>query len=87
MPVKTIIMCGFICLLMHAPAQAEGIESDAMDIELFEFLADWETDDGQWVEPSAFERSNEDSNPRLNKPGSDTGDFRMTTTQEGHYDH
>jgi len=25
------------------------------DAELLEFLADWETDDGQWVEPSSLE--------------------------------
>jgi hypothetical protein len=44
-------MCVLV-LLMSFPLQAE--EAGA-DLDLFEFLADWEADDGQWVEPSSLD--------------------------------
>jgi len=79
MPVKTSTLYFTIALLLCTPLHAEESIADVeiSDMELFEFIADWETDDGQWLEPSDFEK----------KTVNDNGDLHMTTTQEGHYDH
>ncbi len=85
MPAKTSILYFTVALLLCTPlctpAHAEKSTADVeiSDMELFEFIADWETDDGQWLEPSDFEEK------RIK--GSNDGDFHMTTTKEGHYDH
>jgi len=51
MPVKTLLMM-LVMMLISITARAG---TDAPDAELLEFLADWETTDGQWVEPSSLE--------------------------------
>jgi hypothetical protein len=56
------LLCVLALMLASFSVQAEEIEAD---IDFFEFLAEWETDDGQWVEPSSldFEQvSGEDEN-------------------------
>jgi len=88
MPVKTSLLYVTIALLICTPLFAEelttsrdGADLEASDMELFEFIADWESDDGQWLEPSNFEKK------AVQGKESDRGDFHMTTTQEGHYDY
>ena len=42
--------------LFHSPAFAEEV-----DLELLEFLGEWETDEGEWIDPNQFEEEeNED---------------------------
>lgn len=31
---------------------AEPVNGDMPDLEMLEFLADWETDNGQWIDPA-----------------------------------
>ncbi len=79
MPIKQIIICFFVSLLISTPLQSEESSANrvATEIELFEFIADWESNDGQWVEPSVFEQTK--------VKDVEAGDLPMTTTQEGHY--
>lgn len=79
MPVKSTTIFFFSLLLLSTSVQAEEPSINATDIELFEFIADWETNDGQWVAPSNFEQAQ----IREREPE----DVHMSTTQEGHYDH
>jgi len=79
MAIKYISISILLFLLMSSPLHAEEANPDIIttEIELFEFIADWESDDGQWVEPSVFEQTK--------VKDVEAGDLPMTTTQEGHY--
>ncbi|MFQ5518565.1 MAG: hypothetical protein ACE5E3_01050 [Mariprofundus sp.] len=72
------MLCLLAALFIAIPSQAEEAE---IDIDLLEFLADWESDDGEWMEPSAFENAESEGLESERMEG-----FRMKTTQEGHYE-
>ena len=38
------------------PEQATSEESEAPSLEFLEFLGDWETDDGEWIDPEELEQ-------------------------------
>ncbi|MCW8944639.1 MAG: hypothetical protein OQL27_07675 [Sedimenticola sp.] len=40
-------------ILMSSAVASEELP----DAELLEFLADWETEDGQWIDPTTLEQS------------------------------
>jgi len=40
-------------LLISSPIDAEELP----DAELLEFLADWESEDGQWIDPTTLEQA------------------------------
>jgi len=43
-------------LAISIPVQAEEPEGEAPPtLELLEFLAEWETDDGEWIDPAMLE--------------------------------
>ena len=45
-----------LMILLSPISQAETREDDAVpSLELLEFLAEWETDDGQWLDPETLE--------------------------------
>jgi len=52
-----------VIILISITARAEA---DAPDTELLEFLADWETADGQWIDPSSLEDSDGELMKRQN---------------------
>ena len=67
MPVKTIAI-GIICIMVIAPAGATekkgaattGTPNQEQTVdpsfqELLEFLGQWETDDGNWIDPTDIE--------------------------------
>ncbi len=71
MPVKvTLMMLAIILISITARAEA-----DAPDTELLEFLADWETTDGQWVDPSSLDDASSESIKRKS-------DSTQTTQEE-----
>jgi len=37
------------------PGFAEQPDDDIPDLEMLEFLADWETADGQWIDPATLQ--------------------------------
>jgi len=53
MPVKALIWIVAV-MLINTTALADEREPDA---ELLEFLADWDSGDGQWIAPFSFEQS------------------------------
>ncbi len=48
MPVDWLVM-GFVATM--AFAEPESIDPET-DLELLEFLGSWETDDGEWIDPT-----------------------------------
>jgi len=54
MPVKALIWIVAV-MLINTTALADEREPDA---ELLEFLADWDSGDGQWIAPFSFEQTN-----------------------------
>ena len=57
--------CGFrlfnIALLVVSvtgsrPGLAEQVNDDIPSLEMLEFLADWETADGQWIDPAILQQ-------------------------------
>jgi len=63
-------------MFMGAAIATEESEPDA---ELLEFLADWESGDGQWFEPESFEQVNIEDERHENT--------HIQTTQEGRDEH
>ena len=57
---STLLLLGLLSTpaLAQQPEQArEGSEeSDIPSLELLEFLGDWETDDGEWIDPEELEQ-------------------------------
>ncbi len=69
MPVKLyLIGTVFILTILSAPGQAQQTESDQTSnrqqetgteipsIEFLEFLGEWETDDGRWIDPEELDQ-------------------------------
>jgi hypothetical protein len=50
---KRLLMAMILLMNMGAVA-AQGAEQDPPSIELLEFLGEWETRDGTWVDPMEF---------------------------------
>ncbi len=48
--------------LFHWPVFSEEI-----DLELLEFLGEWETDDGEWVDPEQLEEQREEEDKEHEK--------------------
>ena len=51
------MVCGLLLIFVASGAQAETQEKEQQEqtkpsLELLEFLGDWETDDGVWIDPS-----------------------------------
>ena len=46
-----------LSMILFAPsARAEDAgPADVPDLELLEFLGEWETEDGEWIDPTSFE--------------------------------
>ncbi len=56
MSCRTVSKVVILISLFQPPVFAEEV-----DLELLEFLGEWETDDGEWVDPDQFEEEeNED---------------------------
>lgn len=51
---KRLLMAMILLMNMSAFA-VQGSEQDPPSIELLEFLGEWETRDGTWVDPTEFE--------------------------------
>ncbi len=56
-----IRICQLLMMLVSftggRPGFAEPLADEAMpSLEMLEFLADWETVDGQWIDPAILER-------------------------------
>lgn len=51
---KRLLMAMILLMNMSAFA-VQGSEQDPPSIELLEFLGEWETRDGAWVDPTEFE--------------------------------
>ncbi len=50
-PAKWLVLCG-VMILSPAPASAQEAEPFTKDdLEFLEFLGEWETDTGLWVDP------------------------------------
>ena len=50
---KRLLMA--MILLMNVSAiPAQGAEQGSPSLELLEFLGEWETEDGKWVDPTEF---------------------------------
>ena len=53
-PAKWLVLCG-VMLLSPIPVSAEEPEPlTKQDLEFLEFLGEWETDEGQWINPMDF---------------------------------
>ena len=50
---KRLLMTMILLINMSAFA-VHGVEQDPPSIELLEFLGEWETQDGTWVDPTEF---------------------------------
>lgn len=55
------MVCGLLLIAMAGGAQAAAPEKGrqeetAPSLELLEFLGEWETDDGVWIDPSELEQ-------------------------------
>ena len=55
---STILLLGLLSSPTFAqePDQAGSEESEIPSLELLEFLGDWETDDGEWIDPEELEQ-------------------------------
>jgi hypothetical protein len=57
---STVLLLGLLSApaFAQAPGQVrEGSEDSEMpSLELLEFLGDWETDDGEWIDPEELEQ-------------------------------
>ncbi len=49
-----LISLGFVLITAHAGAQGED-EITSADIALLEFLGDWGTSEGEWIDPLLFD--------------------------------
>jgi hypothetical protein len=47
-------LMGMILLMSMSVVQVQGAGQDSPSIELLEFLGEWETQEGQWVDPAEF---------------------------------
>ena len=54
----TILLLGLLGSPAFAqePEQVGTEESEMPSLELLEFLGDWETDDGEWIDPEELEQ-------------------------------
>lgn len=50
---KGLLMVMFFLMSMAAVA-VQGAEQDSPSLELLEFLGEWETENGRWVDPTEF---------------------------------
>ncbi len=48
------LLMAMIFLMNMSAVAAQGAEQDPPSIELLEFLGEWETWDGTWVDPTEF---------------------------------
>ena len=48
------LLMAMILLMNMSAVAVQGAEQDPPSIELLEFLGEWETRDGTWVDPTEF---------------------------------
>lgn len=55
---STILLLGWLSppVFAQEPEPAGTEESEMPSLELLEFLGDWETDDGEWIDPEELEQ-------------------------------
>ena len=64
MPVNKALLALTLCVFsVHAKALDEEPEPD---MALLEFLGEWETDDGEWLDPTSLEDQIADDSGRRN---------------------
>ena len=49
-----LFLVAMVVLMNMSAFIARGAEQDPPSIELLEFLGEWETQDGNWVDPTEF---------------------------------
>ncbi|MGB5339756.1 MAG: hypothetical protein WBO06_11755 [Gammaproteobacteria bacterium] len=54
------------------PAEVKVVEPPSM--ELLDFLVEWETEDGQWVDPAVLESTDWQETGPVTLPASETGE-------------
>lgn len=55
MPVESLLIGLVVVVATSEPQIVESEESDPLpEIELLEFLGSWETDSGEWVDPTVW---------------------------------
>jgi hypothetical protein len=53
--VKSLVLVSILFVSLSAAA-ARGDEEDPPSMEILEFLADWETDEGEWIDPTTLDQ-------------------------------
>lgn len=51
----SVVWLLMLVLIPFAAVADDAPEDESPSLELLEFLADWETDDGEWVDPMRFQ--------------------------------
>lgn len=53
--VKSLVLVSILFVSLSA-GSARGDEEDPPSMEILEFLADWETDEGEWIDPTTLDQ-------------------------------
>ncbi len=54
-----ILLASLLACLPAAAQTSQAREADASMIELLEFLGEWETEDGTWIDPESLDEQAE----------------------------